>query len=153
MSFEVGLKKIRLILLEDSLILLLALGCPRSRWMLSKPDLFQRVLPFHPRLGMKTIHHSWASTHPLHSILSRLCFSSSRRAGPSVMVLLLRYCTFFNYQTLPDSCPKIRMCFAPRIWRSATSIYKWCCHTISSFSKSFVSKFGDIASNLGFFSL
>ena len=52
MSLEVGLKKIRLILLEDFLVLLLGLGDPGLRWMFSEPDLFQRVLPFHLRLGI-----------------------------------------------------------------------------------------------------
>ena len=46
-----GLKKIRLILLEDNLVLLLGLGDPGSRWMFSEPDLLQKVLPFHLRLG------------------------------------------------------------------------------------------------------
>ena len=52
MSLEVGLKKIRLILLEDFLVLLLVLGDPGLRWMFSEPDLLQRVLPFHLRLGI-----------------------------------------------------------------------------------------------------
>ena len=39
MSLEVGLKKIRLILLEDVLVLLLGLGDPGSRWMFSGFDL------------------------------------------------------------------------------------------------------------------
>ena len=41
MNLEVGLKKIRLILLEDYLVLLLGLGDPRLRWMFSDPDLLQ----------------------------------------------------------------------------------------------------------------
>ena len=52
MSLDVGLKKIRLILLEDCLILLLCLGDPGIRWMFSEPNLLQRVLPFHLRLGI-----------------------------------------------------------------------------------------------------
>ena len=43
MSLEMGLKKARLILLEDYLVLLLGLGDPGLRWMFSEPDLFQRV--------------------------------------------------------------------------------------------------------------
>ena len=43
MSLEVGLKKIRLILHEDFLVLLLGLGNPRLRCMVSEPDLLQRV--------------------------------------------------------------------------------------------------------------
>ena len=52
MSLEVGLKKIRLILLEDFLVLLLGLGDPGLRWMVSESDLLQRVLPFHLRVGI-----------------------------------------------------------------------------------------------------
>ena len=52
MSLEVGLKKIRLFLLEDVLILLLGLGDPGLRWMFSEPDLLQRGSPFHLRLGI-----------------------------------------------------------------------------------------------------
>ena len=43
MSLEVGLKKTRLILLEDFLVLLLCLGCPGLRWMFSDPDLLHKV--------------------------------------------------------------------------------------------------------------
>ena len=42
MSLEVGLKKIRLILLEDVLVLLLGLGDPGLRWVFTEPDLPQR---------------------------------------------------------------------------------------------------------------
>ena len=66
MSLEVGLKKIRLVVLEDYLALVLGLGDPGSRWMFSEPDLLQRVWPFHLRLGIWTFHHSLASTLPLH---------------------------------------------------------------------------------------
>ena len=38
MSLEVGLKKIRLIHLEDFLVLLLGLDDPGLRWMFSEPD-------------------------------------------------------------------------------------------------------------------
>ena len=47
-----GLKKIRLILLEEFLFLFLGLGDPGLKWMFSKPDLLQRVLPFHLRFGI-----------------------------------------------------------------------------------------------------
>ena len=50
MRLEVGLKKTRLILLEDYLVLLLGLGDPRLRWTFSEPDLLHKVLPFHLRL-------------------------------------------------------------------------------------------------------
>ena len=43
MSLEVELKKIRLILLEDGLALLLGLGNSGLSWMFSEPDLLQRV--------------------------------------------------------------------------------------------------------------
>ena len=52
MSLEVGLKKIRLILLEDFLVLLLGVGDPGLRWKFSEADLLQKVLPFHLRLGL-----------------------------------------------------------------------------------------------------
>ena len=52
MSLVVRLKKTRLILREDYLILLLCLGCPGLRWMFSEPDLFQKVWLFHLRLGI-----------------------------------------------------------------------------------------------------
>ena len=42
MSLEAALKKIRLILLEDYLVLLPGLGDPGLRWMFSDPDLFQK---------------------------------------------------------------------------------------------------------------
>ena len=45
MSLVVGLKKTRLILLEDYLVLLLSLGClgcPGFKWMFSDPDLLQK---------------------------------------------------------------------------------------------------------------
>ena len=42
MSLVVGLKKTRLILLEDVLVLLLGLGDPKLRWMVSDADLLQR---------------------------------------------------------------------------------------------------------------
>ena len=45
MSLEVGLKKIRLILLEDYLVLLLGVSDNGSRWMFSEPDVL-----FHFRL-------------------------------------------------------------------------------------------------------
>ena len=61
----VGLKKMRLVLLQDFLVLLLGVGDTGSRWMFSEPNLLQRVLPFHLRLG-KTFHHSWALTLPFH---------------------------------------------------------------------------------------
>ena len=38
-----GLKKVRLIFLEDYLVLLLGLGDPGLRWMFSDPDLLQRA--------------------------------------------------------------------------------------------------------------
>ena len=43
MSLEMELKKIRLILHEDFLVLLLGLGCPGLRWMFSEHDLIQIV--------------------------------------------------------------------------------------------------------------
>ena len=46
MSLEVGLKKIRLILLEDYLVLLLGLGDPRFKWMFSELDLLRKVYRF-----------------------------------------------------------------------------------------------------------
>ena len=46
-----GLKKTRLLLLEDFLVLLLGVGSPGLRWMLQEPDLLLRVLPFHLRFG------------------------------------------------------------------------------------------------------
>ena len=52
MSLYVGLKKIRLILLEDFVVLLLGLGDPGLRWMFSEPDLLKRVVLFHLRLGI-----------------------------------------------------------------------------------------------------
>ena len=42
MSLDVGLKKTRLILLDDYLVLLLCLGCPGLEWMFSDPDLLQK---------------------------------------------------------------------------------------------------------------
>ena len=51
MSLEVGMKKIRLILLEDYIVLLLGLGDPGLRWMFSEPDLLQNVSLFYLRLG------------------------------------------------------------------------------------------------------
>ena len=46
MSLEVGLKKIRLILLEDYLVLLLGLGDPRFKWMFSELDLLRELYRF-----------------------------------------------------------------------------------------------------------
>ena len=43
MSLEVVLKKTRLILLEDFLVLLLGLGCPGLRRVFSEPDLIQMI--------------------------------------------------------------------------------------------------------------
>ena len=43
MSLELELKKTRLTLQEDVLVLLLGLGDPGLRWMCSQPDLLQRV--------------------------------------------------------------------------------------------------------------
>ena len=52
MSLEEVLKKIRLILLENYLVLLLALGAPGLKWMFSEPDLLHRAVQFHLRLGI-----------------------------------------------------------------------------------------------------
>ena len=62
MILEVELKKTRLILLEDFLVLLLGLGDPGSRWMFSEPDLLQSFtvpsatgnLNFSPFIGVYT---------------------------------------------------------------------------------------------------
>ena len=63
MSLLVGLKKTRLILLEDHLVLLVCLGSPGSRWMFWDPDLPQKLLTvpsatgnmnFSPFIGVNT---------------------------------------------------------------------------------------------------
>ena len=51
MSLEVVLK-IRVILFEDFLVLLLGLGDPGLRWMSPEPDHLERVLRFRVRLGI-----------------------------------------------------------------------------------------------------
>ena len=57
MSLEVGLKKFRLILLEDCLVLLLGLGDPGLRWMFSEPDLLKEfTVPC--SIGNMNFHHS-----------------------------------------------------------------------------------------------
>ena len=50
----------RPILREDFLVLLLCLGCPGLRWMLSEPDLLQIIWLFHLRSGISIFHHFWA---------------------------------------------------------------------------------------------
>ena len=64
MSLDVGLKKTRLTLLEDYLVLLLCLGYPGLRWMFSDLDLLQEFWLFHLRLGIRIFHLSLASTLP-----------------------------------------------------------------------------------------
>ena len=54
MSLEVVVKKIRQILLEDFLILLLGLGDPGLRWMFSEPDLIRNRGLFLVRLSCRT---------------------------------------------------------------------------------------------------
>ena len=60
MSLENGLKRTRLVLLEDVFVRLLGLGDPGLRWMFSEPDLLQRVWLFHLRPGTFNFHASWA---------------------------------------------------------------------------------------------
>ena len=81
MSYDVGLKKIRLILLQDFLVLLLGLGDPGLRWMFSEPDLLHRVLPFHLRFKIWTFHHSQTSTLPLRWVFLHRC-----QMRPSVLI-------------------------------------------------------------------
>ena len=54
----------------------------------------------------------------------------SCHAGGSIgRYFFWRYCTFFNHQIFPDSGPKLRKCFPPRIWCAATAKQQWnCCH-------------------------
>ena len=51
MSLE-AVVKTRLILREEFIVPLLGQGCPGLKWMFSEPDLLQRVVPFHLRLGI-----------------------------------------------------------------------------------------------------
>ena len=51
MIVDVGWKKTRLILLKEYLVLLLCLGDPELRCMFSDPNLLQKFLLFHLRLG------------------------------------------------------------------------------------------------------
>ena len=71
MSLVVGLKKTRLILVEDYLVLLLCLGCPGLRWMFSDPHLLQKFWLFHLRLGIWIFHLSLAITLSLHWAFGR----------------------------------------------------------------------------------
>ena len=64
-------KRVRLILLEELLVLLLCLGCPGLRWTLSDPDILKEFWLFHLRLGKWNYHLSLALTLPLHWAFGR----------------------------------------------------------------------------------
>ena len=121
MSLDVRLKKTRLILLEDYLVLLLCLGCPRLRWMFSDPDLLQRFWLYWavkwysepPFIGCPPIRREILNVSQI-----AVAFHGMRR--PILIQTWLRYCrcTFFHSAHRSPSNP---ICFWS-VWCRRTKI-------------------------------
>ena len=94
MSLVLRLKKTRLILLADYLVLLLCLGSSGLKWMFSDPDLLQNFWLFHLRLGIWIFHLSLAWTLPLHWASRR---GVQMRPSPPILQCLRPLCLLSRF--------------------------------------------------------